>query len=156
MAVNICINEKNQEFFVRNYGRRFTRDDVYFEYQAPNKACAVQRSGVGIKWIIRKVQAIAKDLIIAHPFVAPSIVMQPLGERDIKKILEMGVTGLEVYHDQTIDTQVKWLEKIVRQNGLNYTGGSDFHKLDDATPLGHYDKYRKIESFKLFNYHFND
>ena len=154
IAVDICSNEKNQEFFVKNYGRRFTRDDVYFEYQVPNKACAVQRSGVTIEWIIHKLQAIAKDLIIAHPFVAPSIVMQPLEEQDIERMLELGITGLEVYHDQTSDSQIQWLEKIVQQKGLNYTGGSDFHKLDDTTPLGHYDKDREVKSFKLLNYHF--
>jgi predicted metal-dependent phosphoesterase TrpH len=153
LSVAVCKNEKNQELFIGRHGKRLERDDIYFEYQAPGKSCAVERSGVTLQWLLSKIKDVVGDLIVAHPFVAPSIVMKPLGQEDILKILELGATGVEIYHDDTTPEQIKWLEKIVQENNLSYTGGSDFHGAKGDLPLGCYGVNMRVPSFKLSGLH---
>jgi DNA polymerase III alpha subunit len=48
VALDICASNVNQKIFLKKYGKQFTPEDVYYEYQAPGKPCAVERSGVTV------------------------------------------------------------------------------------------------------------
>ncbi|KKT90087.1 MAG: hypothetical protein UW92_C0044G0001, partial [Candidatus Jorgensenbacteria bacterium GW2011_GWA2_45_13] len=109
VALDICANSSNQEFFIKKHGRRFIPEDVYYEYQAPGKACAVERSGVTVQWLVSKFKGVSQDLIIAHPFVSVSVVTKPLNETEIDDLLKIGLTGIEVYHDATSKEQIDLL-----------------------------------------------
>jgi len=152
VALDICANSSNQEFFIKKHGRRFIPEDVYYEYQAPGKACAVERSGVTVEWLVDKFKGVAQDLIIAHPFVSVSVVTKPLNETDIDNLLEIGLTGIEVYHDATTKEQIDLLKKMVNERRLHYTGGSDFHGKEKNTPIGQYNPKDAIPGFHLSNY----
>ena len=152
VALDICTNSSNQEFFIKKHGRRFIPEDVYYEYQAPGKACAVERSGVTVEWLVNKFKRVSQDLIIAHPFVAVSVVTKPLNETEIDDLLKIGLTGIEVYHDATTKEQTDLLKKIVNKRGLHYTGGSDFHGKEKNTPIGQYNPQDAIPGFHLSNY----
>jgi hypothetical protein len=151
-ALDICSSSVNQNFFLKKYGRQFTPEDVYYEYQAPGKSCAVKRSGVTVEWLIRKFKGIAQDLVLAHPFVSVSVVTKPLNESEIKNLLKLGLTGIEVYHDRTTVEQIDLLKTLVKEKNLYYTGGSDCHGREKDTGMGLYGVDAEIPSFKLSNY----
>lgn len=151
-ALDICANPFNQKIFIRRHGKELTPEEVYYEYQAPGKSCAVERSGVTVEWIVEKFKVIARDLIIAHPFVSVSVVTKPLDEKCINDLLRIGITGIEVYHDKTSDEQISLLKKIINDQGIHYTGGSDFHGRKTDTPIGQYSHGRSIPDFYLTNY----
>ncbi|MFA5129190.1 MAG: PHP domain-containing protein [Patescibacteria group bacterium] len=152
VALDICANSLNQNLFLKKYGKYFMPEDVYYEYQAPGKSCAVERSGVTVTWLVDKFKEVARDLIIAHPFVSESVVMKPLDETRINDLLMMGITGIEVYHNKTSDEQISLLKKITNERGIHYTGGSDFHGKKTDTPIGQYGHDRDIPDFYLSNY----
>ncbi len=149
MALDICGKSTNQDFFQKKYGRNFVPEDIYYEYQAPGKPCAVERSGVTIEWVVQKFKDVAHDLIIAHPFVSVSVVTKPLDESSINDLLEIGITGIEIYHNETSTDQIEFLKKIADLRALNYTGGSDFHGYKGDTMLGYYTADRRVPSFRL-------
>lgn len=151
-ALDICANRLNQEIFIKRHGRELMPEDVYYEYQAPGKSCAVERSGVTVEWIVEKFKKVARDLIIAHPFVSVSVVTKPLDETRIRDLLRLGITGIEVYHDKVSAEQISLLKKIINEQGVHYTGGSDFHGKETDTPIGQYGAGRAIPDFCLSNY----
>lgn len=151
-ALDICANRFNQKIFIKRHGKELTPEDVYYEYQAPGKSCAVERSGVTVEWLVGKFKGVARDLIIAHPFVSVSVVTKPLDEKRINDLLRIGITGVEVYHDKTSDEQISLLKKIINERGIHYTGGSDFHGKKTDTPIGQYGPGRAIPDFYLSNY----
>jgi len=151
VALDICANRDNQSFFLEKFGKEFTPEDVFYEYQAPGKVCNVERSGVSVEWIIQKFKGVAKDLIIAHPFVSVSVVALPLSESDINDLLDLGLTGVEVYHNRTSVEQIKLLENIVKERSAHFTGGSDFHGRTTDTPISQYNENHFIPGFSLTN-----
>ncbi|MBU0636962.1 PHP domain-containing protein [Patescibacteria group bacterium] len=152
VALDICSSGANQNIFLKKYGKQFIAEDVYYEYQAPGKLCAVERSGVTVEWLIQKFKGIAQDLIIAHPFVSVSVVTIPLNESEINNLLKIGLTGIEVYHNNTTTEQIDLLKRIVGEQSVHYTGGSDFHGEKTDTPIGQYGSTCFIPSFLLANY----
>ncbi|MBI5621770.1 hypothetical protein HY933_02830 [Candidatus Falkowbacteria bacterium] len=152
VVLALCANSLNQEIFIQRHGKPFVPEDVFYAYQAPGKPCATERSGVTVEWLVDRVKNIVHDLIIAHPFVSVSVVTKPLDEAELKKLLDMGITGVEVYHHDTSDEQIKFLEQFVREHGLHYTGGSDSHGREKNTPLGQYGVGKVIPGFCLTNY----
>ncbi len=153
VALDVHSHAKNQEVFQKEHGKMFSLDDIYYEYQAPGKACAVERAGVTVGWVVEQFKDIAKDLIVAHPFVPVSVVVKPLSEVTIQNLIQLGISGVEVYHNKTTLQQINSLENLVQANGLHYTGGSDSHgKVGKDTPLGQYNENKKLERFQLTNY----
>lgn len=154
IALDVYTNHINQELFLKRHGKEFfSTEEFYAEYQAPGKSCAVERSGVTIEWLVEKFKGVAKDLILAHPFVSVSIVTKPLDDMQIRDVLDAGITGVEVYHDHTSPAQIAMLNRLVEERSLCYTGGSDSHGKERDTPLGCYGTDMNIPDFRLTNYH---
>lgn len=152
LAMDICSKQFNQDIFLERHGKILSPDDIYFEYQAPGKSCAVARSGVSVEWLLNKLENKVSDFIIAHPFLQVSVVTKPLSESDILSLLKIGISGLEIYHDKTADDKIQWLKKISADKNLNYTGGSDFHNRQNDLNLGFYGENLEIPNFKLSNF----
>lgn len=152
LAMDICSKQFNQDIFLQRHGRILTPDDIYFEYQAPGKPCAVTRSGVRIEWLLERLKNHVADFIIAHPFLQVSVVTKPLLEEDILSLLKIGISGVEIYHDKTPDDKIKWLKKISDEKALHYTGGSDFHNRQNDLNLGFYGQNIEVPNFKLLNF----
>jgi len=152
LAIDICQQQFNQDIFVKRHGRILTPDDIFFEYQAPGKSCAVNRSGVSVGWLLGKLKGRVFDFIIAHPFLQVSVAANPLSENDIFSLLNMGFSGVEVYHDKISNEKIQWLKKIVNEKKLHYTGGSDFHGNKNDIDLGFYGLDLEIPDFKISNF----
>lgn len=152
VALDICANSINQKFFLKQYGKQLIPEDIYYLYQAPGKSCAVERSGVTVEWVIRKFKKVAHDLIIAHPFVSVSVVTKPLNEAEIDDLLKLGLTGIEVYHNNTSEEQIEFLKTKTLKEQIHYTGGSDFHGKINDSPIGQYGSHSAIPNFYLLNF----
>ncbi len=152
VALDICANSINQNKFLEEFGKNLVPEDIYYIYQAPGKSCAVERSGVSVEWVVQKFKGIARDLVIAHPYVSVSVVTKPLNEAEIDDLLELGLTGIEVYHNKTSDEQIEFLKTKVLSKAVHYTGGSDFHGRENDTPIGQYSAETPVPDFKLLNY----
>jgi len=152
IAVNICENLENQKIFKAKHGKYFKPEDFYYEYQAPGKACAVERSGVTVQWLVQNLKPMVKDLVIAHPFVSVSVVTKPLSKPDIIDLLNIGLTGVELYHNKTSSEQIDLLKEIIRERSIHFTGGSDFHGHENDTPIGQYGPNEIIPNIHLLNF----
>jgi len=155
VALDVCASRFNQDLFTKRHAKLIIPEEVYYEYQAPGKSCAVERSDITVEWLVKKFKRVARDLIIAHPFVSVSVVTKPLNEKDISNLVRIGLTGVEVYHNETSDEQISLVKRIVRERGLHYTGGSDSHGKKGDTPIGQYGSNRTIPDFYLSNYNSN-
>jgi len=152
VAMNICQNQSNLDLLFKRHGKILSPDDIYFNYQAPNKPCTVSRSGVSVKWLLDKLQGKATDFIIAHPFLRVSVATNSLSENDIYSLLDIGLTGVEIYHDKTTNQQIQSLIKMANEKNLYYTGGSDFHGRKNDVGIGMYGIGLKVPNFKISNY----
>lgn len=152
VANDICQNRDNQNLLFEKYGKNLTSDDIYFNYQAPGKPCAVKRSGVTVEWLISKLKNLVNDFVIAHPFVRVSVATNPLSETDIRNLISLGINGLEIYHNNTSSEQIQSLRNLAIEHNLSYTGGSDFHGHAGDTPVGFYETSKAITNFKITNF----
>lgn len=155
IALDICSHQRNQDLFIKKYGKTFIPENVYYEYQAPDKPCAVERAGVTVAWLVDKLRHVARDLIIAHPFVSVSVVTHPLDESSINDLLKIGLTGVEVYHNDTSKEQIAWLKTMASNRAMHYTGGSDSHGKATDTPIGQYGPDKVIPDFQLSRFQYS-
>ena len=152
LAIDICRQQLNQDLFIKRHGRILTADDIYFEYQAPGKSCAVKRSGVSVEWWLTKLKGVVSDFIIAHPFLQVSVATDPLSENNIFDLLDKGFSGVEVYHEKIPSEKIQWLKKLAVERKLSYTGGSDSHGNINDLDLGLYGPNLEIPDFIIKNY----
>ena len=152
VAMNICQHQSNLDLLFQRHKKILSLDDIYFNYQAPGKPCAVKRSGVSVKWLLNKLQVRATYFIITHPFLQVSVATNPLSENEIHSLLDIGLSGVEIYHDKTTNRQIQSLIKMVNEKNLHYTGGSDFHGRKNDVGLGMYGIGLKVPYFKISKY----
>ncbi len=148
IALDVFNNSKNQEKLLKIHGRSLSKNEFYDFYQAPGAPCFVARGGVGAEWIIKQFRKIANDLILAHPLNAISF-FPPLKLNDINNLINLGLDGVEIYHPDLNDAQIRMLEKLVLKGKLKFTGGSDFHGKDDVRKIGFYSDGKIISCFRL-------
>ena len=106
-----------------------------------------------VEWLVQKLKYVASDLIV-RTLLSVSVVTRSLVEAEIYDLLKIGLTGIEVYHNNTSNEQIKQLKIIVQEQGIHYTGGSDFHGNPTDTPLGEYGHDNILPDFHLANYKF--
>ena len=148
IALDVYNNPENA-----NKVASLTPEQFYETYQAPGSLCYVERSGVTLDWLIKKTRNLCQNLILAHPFNPVSFFVKPLSLDEIKKLILLGLDGIEVYHPGINSQQVNLLKKFVLDHNLMWTGGSDFHSpIKQLFPLGYYDINKRINSFKLYGY----
>ncbi len=100
--------------YVADHNEAYRR---YLGQEAPAYVMTNDTPAAEIIKLIHKANGIA---ILAHPGLG-----NPSG--NIKKILEKGIDGIEVYHPKHSPGQVKDLEKFCAQYSLLKSGGSDHH-----------------------------
>lgn len=149
IAQDIYNNQTNQKKIISDHGHLLSAKEFYDYYQAPGQLCYVERSGVSVEWLIEKFKKLTNDLILAHPFRPVNNLLSPLSESNIYNLIDLGLTGLEIYHPYLSAEQSDTLQNIVKDRGLLFTGGSDFHGKDNSCELGYYASNKPITSFKL-------
>jgi 3',5'-nucleoside bisphosphate phosphatase len=149
VALDVYNKKENKDLLIKKHGHILNEEEFYNSYQSNGSPCCVPKSGVSIEWIIKQFTPLTKNIILAHPFVPVSFTIKALKKEDIVELLNIGITGIEVYHDRNTTEQIKFLEKFVAKNNLLYTGGSDSHFKEKNTPVGYYNNKRKVPSFRL-------
>ena len=130
-----------------------TPEEFYKVYQGLGSPCYVERSGITLDWALKEIRSFCQNLILAHPFNLVSFFVKPLSLDDIKKLISLGLDGIEVYHPGIDNQQVNILKKFALDNNLMWTGGSDFHNPEKQLfPLGYYVIDQRIDSFKLYGH----
>lgn len=149
IALDIYNNPKN---FNKINGQ--SPEQFYNSYQMPGAPCYTERSGVTVEWVIGNFKEASNDLILAHPFTSVSYLVKPLAIEDIKYIVGMGLSGIEIYYPGLSDEQINILKNLAQKNNWCFTGGSDFHGREKNSDerLGQIRNNYKINSFKLHGY----
>jgi predicted metal-dependent phosphoesterase TrpH len=63
-------------------------------------------------------------------------ISQDLLLKQLKKMKEYGIEGMECYYSRYSEEEIKFLVKTAKENNLFITGGSDYHGKNKDIPLG--------------------
>ena len=77
--------------------------------------------------IIKEIHKAGGVAVLAHPSGRKEYYTYEFGEDDIKKVIEAGIDGLEVYHRWNDKTKQKLYLELTQKYNLLATGGSDNH-----------------------------
>ena len=74
----------------------------------------------------------------AHPLggEGEEHISQDLLQKQLIKMKEYGIEGLECYYSRYSDEEIKFLVKTAKEHNLFITGGSDYHGTNKNIPLG--------------------
>ena len=74
----------------------------------------------------------------AHPLggEGEEHISQDLLQKQLIKMKEYGIEGLECYYSRYSEEEIKFLVKTAKENNLFITGGSDYHGTNKNIPLG--------------------
>lgn len=74
----------------------------------------------------------------AHPLggEGEEHISQDLLQKQLIKMKEYGIEGMECYYSRYSDEEIDFLVKTATENGLYITGGSDYHGTNKDIPLG--------------------
>ena len=74
----------------------------------------------------------------AHPLggEGEEHISQDLLQKQLIKMKEYGIEGLECYYSRYSEEEIKFLVKTAKENNLFITGGSDYHGTNKDIPLG--------------------
>jgi|SRR5690625_287947 len=109
-------------------------EEAFEKYLERGQPAYVERESLSINKAIRLINSLGGVSILAHPGL--------LKKRDkiIKYCIDAGILGLECIHSKHRKEDVEGLKRIVQENNLIATGGSDCHgrKIDGEILLGRY------------------
>ena len=77
---------------------------------------------------IRRVHDMGGVAVLAHPAIIRRDDLEPLNERGMAQLVEMGLDGIEVLHYRNSDQQRRYFDLLARMFRLPISGGSDEHK----------------------------
>ncbi len=119
---------------------------AFDQYIGNNKPCYVpkyQLNPEGAVQVIKEMDGIA---VIAHP----GLLEQSFADNLIRRLINGGLDGIEIYYPEHRDGTIKHLEETARENNLLVTGGTDCHGLaKDHILMGTIDiPYELLEKMK--------
>lgn len=94
--------------------------EAFIKYIGHDACCYVEKQSKSPKEVLQIIKEAGGIAVLAHPGIACS-------EELIGECAKDGLVGLEVYHPNHSQKQIRFLESLAKENGLIATGGSDFH-----------------------------
>lgn len=107
---------------ILNSGSIKTTKEIFGRYLGFAKLCYVPSVSFSPAEAIEMILKAGGVPVLAHPFVMRK-------DEYIRKFMDYGLRGIEVYHPEHKRSVVGRYEKIAAENGLLVTGGSDCHGL---------------------------
>ncbi len=95
--------------------------EAFDRYLGEGRPAYVGRFRLEVPEAVALVRGAGGTATIAHPVVSG------LEEREVERLREAGVDGLEVYHPDHEPGDREWLLRLANRIGLVPTAGSDFH-----------------------------
>ena len=91
-----------------------------------------------VKRVIEAIHLAGGYVIFAHPMAYKFSNDKDKVLRIINKLTQMGIDGIEIYQSDCLSVDTLWLDKIVSDNNLLYSVGSDFHRVlnSDGRQIG--------------------
>lgn len=91
-----------------------------------------------VKRVIDAIHSSGGYVIFAHPMAYKFSNDKDKVFRIINKLIHMGIDGIEIYQSDCLNEDTIWLDKIVNENNLLYSVGSDFHRIlnSDGRQIG--------------------
>lgn len=91
-----------------------------------------------VKRVIEAIHSAGGYVIFAHPMAYKFSNDLDKVFRIIKRLINMGIDGMEIYQSDCLSKDTIWLNKIVNENNLLYSVGSDFHRIinSDGRQIG--------------------
>lgn len=91
-----------------------------------------------VKRVIEAIHLAGGYVIFAHPMAYKFSNDKDKVLRIINKLIQMGIDGIEIYQSDCLSVDTLWLDKIVTDNNLLYSVGSDFHRIlnSDGRQIG--------------------
>lgn len=77
--------------------------------------------------IIKEIHKAGGIAVLAHPAGRKEYYVYEFGEEDIKKVIEAGIDGLEIYHRRNDKAKQELYLRLTQRHNLLATGGSDNH-----------------------------
>lgn len=77
---------------------------------------------------ITRVHDMGGVAVLAHPAIIRRDDLEPLNERGMAQLVEMGLDGIEVLHYRNNDQQRRYFDLLARMFKLPVSGGSDEHR----------------------------
>lgn len=85
-----------------------------------------------VKRVIEAIHLAGGYVILAHPMAYKFSNDKDKILKIIKKLINMGIDGIEIYQSDCLSVDTIWLDKIVTDNNLLYSVGSDFHRTNNS------------------------
>lgn len=99
--------------------------EAFERYIGPSGSAYVPKTKLSPQQAISILKQVKATVILAHPF---SLALSPRQlEEELKKLIEMGLDGLEVYYSKHTREQTTAYLKLCKKYSLLVSGGSDFH-----------------------------
>lgn len=106
-----------------------SRHEIFQTYIGREGKAYAQMAPFAPEEAIATISAAGGVTVLAHPSI-------DLVDRCIRRLVEAGLGGLEVYRPQCQGNELLYLEMVAEDLGLIATGGSDWHGLPHDPPLG--------------------
>jgi len=123
-----------------------TWEEVFDEYIGKGQPAYVKRKKISPFEAIDIIKKANGLPVIAHPGLIGD-------DNTVQQIINYGIEGLEVYYLEHSEKEIKYYNKLAKENSLLITGGSDCHgpKNKDGLRLGkiHLD-YSHLEKMKKY------
>lgn len=100
--------------------------EAFVRYLSKGRPAYVPKKKLKIEPAINLIHSAGGLAILAHPFSLGYDVYDQLG-REILKLKETGLDGIEVYYSNHDRYLTQWLHEFALKNDLLMSGGSDFH-----------------------------
>ncbi len=121
------------EKYLRGDHRMFAPYHFYRDHFMEGKPASVPRRNIGLLDVLAKVPEIGGVPVVAHPGAD----FQKTERKDLVRLKEHGLMGIEVYTTYHDDRQKKYYLEIARELDLVPTAGSDFHgSIKPHVPFG--------------------
>ncbi len=100
--------------------------EAFDKYLARGAAAYVERERMSPGKTIAAIRAAGGLAVLAHPVQLKYANLAQL-ERIVRELIACGLEGIEAYHSDHTDRQVRQYLNLAKRFGLAVTGGSDFH-----------------------------
>ena len=105
--------------------------DAFNRYLVP---CDVPKRYFPVDEALATVHRLGGVAVLAHPTTISA--ERPILAGVIDELCSMGLDGLEAYNNVCSEQESGWLRSYAGQRGLIWTGGSDYHGIEEGIGIG--------------------
>lgn len=128
---------KNNRITINSICRVLISKNIFNSYEEVKEKTGIGKviiPRISIEEAIKEIKNCGGKAILAHPYC--SKFKEENIEKEIKKIMEYGLDGIEAYYMRSKPYQIENMIRFAKKNNLLKTVGTDFHGYGDKNSLG--------------------